>query len=650
MNIETFLKSKETYQKVLDTLRTYADIEDESKGFIAGGSVSNILFSLIYGGNAVVNDIDVYWQVKEDVKLKEEQWYPAVYVNEDGLEMVDDAYGRVFVSDSGSRMRVVKHSRKGIFNNIEYLYEEGKRYGVGIIKPKNLVILEGFDLNCCKSGIDLENGVIFYTQEFVEFLQTKQLKIVSPCAPIQTTIRLQKKMKDLDCFCDFVHEMRFLTVAAKHIHGGQMTKFIGPETYVKYEKYKDIVDKYFNVREPKNVDELPHTLREVYEKDGKRNPKIKLWIFEPIMNFDIVEGVNSLNELKRIWYLLYTHKKKSEQTKINKIFYKNAYLGNMTEDTWEFKEYKQGTYKQLVVNYGFGFDWDSPKEQEYVMVPRYVSNRFTYQMILSNKDYHKCNFDLKHVDTIDKFTNEHHNIKMILKLSKSLVEQYNIIKFIKSLAKKEGDWIIGILETLNWNRHDNVKKLDEETVLNILEKEKMFNNKKLVDKVDLKSFEFKNCVRELVTPLELKTEGSKMGHCVGGYAHSIESGRSRIFHVDCDGIGSTVEIGLPMKEKYDYHTSKMIKVLEAYQPEGLKNECFVVFDNETSEKVSINEFIYHTKQHHGRYPEKGNLKPTETNKKVVKSLVTYLNNNNLPNNYKINVNNFAKEEEIDIFV
>ena len=147
MNIETFLKSKETYQKVLDTLRTYANIEDESKGFIAGGSVSNILFSLIHGGNAVVNDIDVYWQVKEDVKLKEEQWYPAVYVNEDGLEMVDDAYGRVFVSDSGSRMRVVKHSRKGIFNNIEYLYEERKRYGVDIIKPKNLVILEGFDLN-----------------------------------------------------------------------------------------------------------------------------------------------------------------------------------------------------------------------------------------------------------------------------------------------------------------------------------------------------------------------------------------------------------------------------------------------------------------------------------------------------------------------
>lgn len=639
MNIETFLKSKETYQKVLDTLRTYANIEDKSKGFIAGGSVSNILFSLIHGGNAVVNDIDVYWQVKEETD-KPKANAESVYVNEDGLEMVDDAYGRMFVSDSGSSMRVVKHSRKGIFNNIEHLYEERKRYGVDI-KPKNLVILEGFDLNCCKSGIDLENGVIFYTQEFVEFLQTKQLKVVSPCAPIQTTIRLQKKMKDLDCFCDFEHEMRFLTVAAKHIHGGQMTKFIGPETYEKYEKYKHIVDKYFTLRELKNVDELPYTLREVYEKDDKKNPKIKLWLFEPIMNFDIVEAVDSLNGLKRIWYLLYTHKKKSEQTKINKIFYKNAYLGNMDEDMWEYKQYKQ---------YESGHQWDLSKEQEYIIVPRYVSNRFTHQMILSNKDYHKCNFDLKHVDTIDKFTNEHHNIKTILKLSKSLVEQYNIVKFIKSLAKKEGDWVIGILETLDWNRHDDVKKLDEETILNILEKEKIFNDKNLTDKVDLKSFEFKNCVRELVSPLELKTEGSKMGHCVGGYTHSIESGRSRIFHVDCDGIGSTVEIALPMKEKYDYKTSKTIKVLEVYQPEGLKNECFVVFDNETSEKVSTSEFIYRTRQHHGRYPEKGNLKPTETNEEVVKSLIKYLNSNNLPNNYRIKVDNFAKEKEIDIFV
>ena len=64
-------------------------------------------------------------------------------------------------------------------------------------------------------------------------------------APIQTTIRIYKKLKDLNCFCNLEHEIRFLTVAFKKLTNNQLCKYIGPETEAKYRKYFDFVSKYF---------------------------------------------------------------------------------------------------------------------------------------------------------------------------------------------------------------------------------------------------------------------------------------------------------------------------------------------------------------------------------------------------------------------
>jgi hypothetical protein len=130
MNVVEFLNDKKTFNKVIGILNQYGNISNIKNDFIAGGSVSNIIFHLLHGGKLTINDIDVYKKIEtkkenifgEVIEVIEvsKSWYPSVYINEEGLEVLDDSYGRTYVSETGSRMQIVRHSRKGIFNNIDY--------------------------------------------------------------------------------------------------------------------------------------------------------------------------------------------------------------------------------------------------------------------------------------------------------------------------------------------------------------------------------------------------------------------------------------------------------------------------------------------------------------------------------------------------
>ena len=470
------------------------------------------------------------------------------------------------------------------------------------------------------------------------FRSTKQLKVVNSNSPIQTSIRLFKKIEDLNCFCNVEHEMRFLTATQKWIKGSkEVTQFLGPETLAKYETYKDKVSKYFVIR---NLEESDFIFQ--YQKSS---PPENIMTFDSVMPFNTVEQVNNIREMKRIWYLLYTPKTKSEQNKINKIFYKNVFTGNDKEDNW---------YKVASVKNGMNYD------------SGYYSNRFTCRMLLTKKDYHKCNFDLKHVMFVDKFISEHNQIWSLLGYFDTLAEQYQVIKAIKAVANKEGDWIIGSLENYNWFNYfkDREKKvLTKEEIQKIVDKTKLDDSKCLVEKLDISGFEYSGCVTELNTTLDLKKEGYKMGHCVGGYSTTVSGGYSRIFHIDCDGIGSTVEVSLPETKLWSkaYKTVEgkisaelafewVEKKIESIYQSFDKKKCFAVDENGESTEIANYKVIFNCKQHFGRYPEKGNKQPTDTNKMIVNKLIEYLNQNHLPKSYNISFENLDCTEKSHIFV
>lgn len=73
-----------------------------------------------------------------------------------------------------------------------------------------------------------------------------------------------------------------------------------------------------------------------------------------------------MNRLKRVWKLLYTFKRGSEQDKINKIFYKNVFLNTITnEDQWDRTDYNS-----------------KDENGQYIKLPYYNSSRFSKYTIL----------------------------------------------------------------------------------------------------------------------------------------------------------------------------------------------------------------------------------------------------------------------------
>jgi hypothetical protein len=151
---------------------------------------------------------------------------------------------------------------------------------------------------------------------------------------------------------------------------------------------------------------------------------------------------------------------------------------------------------------------------------------------------------------------------------------------------------------------DNIE-ITKEWVQSLIDKEKERMAKPLCEPYDLSDFKYKDYVRELTSPLDLKVEGSVMGHCVGGYSNALEDGRSRIFHIEVDGIGSTLELGV-CKD----NTNNVWRNID--------------FGIDPKPTLPDYEQEFNIKQHYGRYPEKGNKRPTNKNRGIAFKLAYFL--------------------------
>ena len=108
--------------------------------------------------------------------------------------------------DHGSNYRILEVDRDGLLNWIT-ISRVSNRDNI----RNYLYILNGFDFNCCQVGIDLKTNELYYTDEFEEFLNTKQLDVTAIYTPAHTAIRLFKKKKELDCYCDVERCMELLS-------------------------------------------------------------------------------------------------------------------------------------------------------------------------------------------------------------------------------------------------------------------------------------------------------------------------------------------------------------------------------------------------------------------------------------------------------
>jgi hypothetical protein len=630
MSVEDFLKNPKTVEIVLSSLGRKVTLPNE--GFLAGGSVANMLLSLYHKGTPCmfkVNDVDIFNVVDPnsiDAEMLngegEELLKGDVHLGSQVMDMRDAGYGHVYVERDGTYYRIMSAERDGLINDIKCFVSHGEYGGETIrvtpeplepgmimvpvtynepiipnIDPSNDIILRGFDLNCCQVGIDLSNGVLHYTDSFVKFLKSKQVLVDLPYTPLHTAIRLVKKMEMYGdfCYCDIDYEMNYLYQATGT---DEACMFFGKENYDKFITHHEILQDYIEIKSVE-IKNMPHEYRKKYFPNSFKvlNKPIgdnmtttptygnyvetemvegrELWTYEFVKGFKYIpDEFTKMWELKKIWDFKYRHLKKSHKQKIDIIMSygkKNLGLDDLN---------------------GLVYTLEQSGNQPYPT-----------QCLMIHDYYYKCDFTEEHLDEIVGFVNDHRRLGRLLSKANNVQEQYNNVKMIKSLAKQEGQWIIGTLETLGGDEMVKGTVITKEWVEGLIEKEKQRMSTPLVEPINLDKFKYKDCVTELVRPLDLKMEGEKMGHCVGGYSHNIERGESRIFHIEVAGIGSTLEIGM------------------AGYPEHVMFEL----NNHENRKTGKKEF--RVKQHQGRYPEiMGNQTPTNKNRGIAFKLCYFLAN------------------------
>lgn len=180
MNLESI------FRESLNKLKTICTLPD--KGFIAGGSLGNLIWEQVSGNKAIVNDVDIFCLsgfanfLDYEIKTNKEnftQYEPRVFEDYSGLNI---AY------DSKSFYYIDSVERDGLLNIVNYKTNSKDPF----------IIIDSFDINCCQVGYDIETDKFYSTKQFETFLKTGDLRISSLNSPAHTAIRLAKKKNELN--------------------------------------------------------------------------------------------------------------------------------------------------------------------------------------------------------------------------------------------------------------------------------------------------------------------------------------------------------------------------------------------------------------------------------------------------------------------
>ena len=157
-----------------------------SKGFIAGGSIANLIWEMVSGNKAVINDIDVF--ILDNLSFDK-----SIFSFEKKELEYYESYGQISSYHKGKESyKIHDTDNEGIFNKIKYSSKN--------TSPQ--LIIDSFDINAVMIGYSIEEDKFYWRKEFIEFLETGELRVVNPTTPAHTAIRIIKKANELNAKVD----------------------------------------------------------------------------------------------------------------------------------------------------------------------------------------------------------------------------------------------------------------------------------------------------------------------------------------------------------------------------------------------------------------------------------------------------------------
>lgn len=278
-----------------------------STGFLAGGSIANIIWEIVSGNKAVVNDVDIFHFVGFEKKQNTKDKTSLFNFQKHEKNFYEDYTGLCFTLKTKDFYSIVKAEREEIFNHIDYKSNTED--------PQ--LIINSFDINACKVGYHIDTDTIHFTKEFVDFLETGKLKVCNLITPCHTAVRIAKKSKDLNVILDDF-ELKLIQYSLTHSFYDKMKWRFKDKYQQMFETNFDILSKFFKISRDTEIEDY------VLQKHGVDT---KLYYLESLCDFikekDVFDDKNlrsinstidfifymrniSNNEsLKQIWSKLY---------------------------------------------------------------------------------------------------------------------------------------------------------------------------------------------------------------------------------------------------------------------------------------------------------------------------------------------------------
>ncbi len=213
------------------------------KGFLAGGALANTVNKLKFGGKCVINDIDIFLldEISEKVDYHDmPKSYTTNISKNIKFELVDtyrDTICLIKKDKHGDYITIKSIERNGIFNNM--IFDSNKK--------DYYLLLNTFDINCTKVGYDLETNTAYWTKDFEEYIDTKQLKVSLPNTPSHTIVRILKKRDEMGAYLNKEEEFAFLSINDAMIKNIRKRSF-SDKYYEIYLRYKSEIDEYFELK------------------------------------------------------------------------------------------------------------------------------------------------------------------------------------------------------------------------------------------------------------------------------------------------------------------------------------------------------------------------------------------------------------------
>jgi hypothetical protein len=392
-----------------------------TSGFLAGGAIANIMWEIVSGNKAVVNDVDIF--IFGGLVDKTEQ--DKFNYQTKNIAFFEDYVGRLGMSiENGEFYTIIKAEKDGIFNLIYYKSN----------KDTYSIIINSFDINATKIGYSIEDDKFYWSKDFEDFLSSGELKISCITTPAHTAIRLAKKEKELNAKLNNF-EFKIIQHCLNSNKFCDTIKLRFKDKYLDlYNEYSNRLDCFFSLHRDLEVEQYVLETKSIitgglYTLNSKNKEvfidDVNLGMLYTSVEFIFyIRNIHGNEELKKIWTELYWFFDRKDYIDIDVNIDDVKLLSRLGK-------YAPNSIKNL----------KGLKISEQLMIVKKFLNKYIEDPIVAISIFERLKID-KNIDLDD-------GIALLLELSvrKDIVDPKNEIK-VSKILNGESDEIINYLPIL----------------------------------------------------------------------------------------------------------------------------------------------------------------------------------------------------------